>query len=84
MATRCAGAAIFSLLEVDGEHPAAVAVRHGLADVERLLGRVHLMAGSARSAVLSVDMDEVQVLVPLAEAGQAGPSLVEHEVWLVA
>lgn len=72
--------ALIRWLEVDLEHPAAGAERNGLANMGHLLGRVDLVAGSARPALLPVDVQPVQVLIAVAEVRKPLGAFSQHKI----
>ena len=67
------------------QHITGFAVGHRIADLVFLFGGMHFMAGSAGAAAfVFVHMNEMQVLIAVAELGQRGGFRILHHRRLMA
>ena len=85
MAAGVAGPARFGLLEVDREHPTAGPERYLVADVLGIAAGVRLVTGPAGASLGAfVDVQEVQVLIAVAEICQLGRVRIEDDLAVMA
>ena len=80
MTTGTATAAMGVLLEIDGHGPVAALERHCGSHVPWQVAAMNLMAGSAGPPLVgTVHVEEVEIPLSVAEVGQGGGFLLQHD-----